>query len=189
MNANLDFTSNAAPRECKGCKGSKVTIREAFTYHDERTGEDHHYPRKVSPCHSCDGAGEFPAVNVEMILAAIKGRKGLRSKPPKPHGDVNDRRAYYVWRLARFHGGADVTMPVTATLLLHNDPFVRELDALADAVAKRVFGSDLAAAHRWGRALGHLDRDLPGLPATAYSNGPVLGPDILKPDEELPELF
>ncbi len=26
-----------------------------------------------------------------------------------------EKRAYFVWRLARFHGGADVTLPITAT--------------------------------------------------------------------------
>lgn len=195
MKASLDFTIDATARECQGCHGSKVSVREAFTYHDERTGQDHHYPREVRPCHYCRGTGSFPAVNVDMILQAIKGRKGLRSAAPKPrdgsrgYGDVHDHRAYYVWRLARFHGGEDVTMPVTATMLAHNDPFLPELEALADAVARRVFGTDLAAANRWGRALGHLDRDLPGLPSTAYAGGPVLNAGVTKPDEELPELF
>ena len=62
-----------------------------------------------------------------------------------------------------------------------------EVDKLADAVAKRCFGTDLAAAHRWGRALGHLDRDMPGLPRTAYQGNQVLNDGVVKPEEELPE--
>jgi hypothetical protein len=183
MQANLDLTINAEPRTCERCNG-------AGQYPSPWEFEK----GKIVKCLKCDGAGRFPAVNVEMILAAIKGRKGLRSAAPKPrdgsrgYGDIHDKRAYYVWRLARFHGGEDVTMPVTASMLISGDAFLPELDALADAVAKRVFRTNLAAAHRWGRALGHIDRDLPGLPATAYQGGPVLNSGVTKPDDELPEL-
>ena len=46
------------------------------------------------------------------IIKAIMGRKGLRSPKPSQE-DIAGRRAAYVWRWARFHGGADVTMPCT----------------------------------------------------------------------------
>lgn len=199
VKANLDLTINAEPRPCGRCKGTGITVSPALPDQSgtDSFGKPYHYParpEKRERCYCCKGTGTFPAVNVDMILAAIKGRKGLRSAAPKPrdgsrgYGDLHDKRAYYVWRLARFHGGEDVTMPVTATMLIHNDPFLPELDALADAIAKRVFGTDLAAAHRWGHALGHIDRDLPGLPATAYSGGPVLNSGVTKPDDELPEI-
>jgi len=111
----------------------------------------------------------MPTVQKESIVEEIKGRKGLCSK--RPEGS----RAYYVWRMARFHGGADVTMPVVASVLRGNDPFVKELDALAELVAKKVFGTDMAAALRWGSALGFLNQAIPaGLPGSAYPNGPVV---------------
>jgi hypothetical protein len=68
----------------------------------------------------------------------------------------NDRRAYYVWRMARFHGGVDTTIPFTASVRTHADPWVAELDAMADKVAEDQFGSNLQAAARWGRAFGVL---------------------------------
>jgi len=181
------MTEVSEMRVCPACKGTKVRITEAWTYHERdangvATGRTKDYARRVDPCYACDSKGEFPKPDVAAIIEAIRGRggKGLRSKRP------DNRRAYYVWRLARFHGGADVTMPMTATMDNSSDPWLKELDSLADAVARRVFGTDLAAANRWGNALGYLDRNLPGLPDSAYSGGRVADSD--KPIEESAEL-
>lgn len=159
-------------RNCGRCKGAGFNVtpaQEEFSYTDSTTGRTTHYaatPEKTQKCTYCDGRGDFPSIDIDMLLTAIKGRKGLRSAAPKPrdgsrgYGDLHDHRAYYVWRLARFHGGEDVTMPMTVTMLIHHDPFQKELDAIADRVAKAAFGTDLAAAHRWGRALGHIGQDM-----------------------------
>jgi hypothetical protein len=140
---------HAVTRQCLRCKGSKVTVREAFDYKLDRDKDGaplpnsriKHYPRQESPCYSCCGAGEFDPPDLDAILKAIKGRKGLCSKRP------DDSRSYYVWRMARFHGGADVTMPMTASMDISGDPFRPELDLIASAVAKRVFGTD--GAGQW----------------------------------------
>ena len=132
-------------------------------------------------CHACQGTRTFHPPDQRELLAAVTGRNGLRSKRPA------DTRAYYVWRMARFHGGADVTLPMAASMDVRGDPFREELDLIAEAAAKRFFGTDLAGAHRWGRALGALDRDMPGLPASAYEHGPVADRD--KPEEEDAELL
>ncbi len=168
-------------RNCTSCKGAgkRETIYLALT------GAT--IPER--PCHSCDGSGTFVAVDVPAILEAIKGRKGLRTKPPDCYGTSRttaNTRAYYVWRLARFHGGVDVTMPVMASTLIAGDPFLAELDALADAVARRVYGTDRAAAFRWANALGGSVAVPDGLPPTAYACGPVLMAE--KPEEEMGEL-
>lgn len=163
-------------RECKRCKGAGQSFSKGFTTNEGKVYED-----TWRKCYACDGRGHFDKPNYLAIWAAIKGRKGLRSARPK------EDRPYYVWRLARFHGGADVTMPVGASLAAQGDPYREELERMADLVAKHVFGTDLAAAHRWGRALGYLDRDMPGLPASAYSGGPVADRD--KPIEEALELL
>lgn len=119
-------------------------MREAFSY------EGRSYPEKRSPCISCEGRGAYAEPCEAAIEQAIKGRKGLRTARPK------DRRAYYVWRMARFHGGVDMTMPVMASVEIHGDPYRAELDALADAMARKYLGSDLRAARRWGQSLGVL---------------------------------
>lgn len=167
-------------RSCLGCKGNGRMVQEAFTFTDQATGKSTSYPRRVRRCYGCHGAGSFQPLDEIDIRHAIMGKRGLRStRPAAP-------RAYFVWKFARFSGGADVTLPMQATAEVHHDPFKLELEALADVIAREVFGTDLAAAHRWGHALGHLDRDLPRLPASAYPGGPVADKD--KPDEEAAEL-
>ena len=167
-------------RNCTSCKGT-----------GKRAGyESYGVIVPERPCGSCKGLGTFPAVDTAAILERIKGRKGLCSKAPAYYGkdhSVANVRAYYVWRLARFHGGADVTMPMVAGLMTSGDPFAKELDALADAVAKRIFGTDLAAAYRWGNALGYSLPVPASMPVTAFSCGPVLTAE--KPEEELAELY
>ena len=132
-------------RNCTSCNGAGVTVREAFSY------EGRSYPEKRSPCISCEGRGAFVAPCEATIEQAIKGRaRDCAQSRPK------DRRAYYVWRMARFHGGVDMTMPIMASVEVHGDPYRAELDALADAMARKYLGSDLRAARRWGHALGVL---------------------------------
>ena len=100
-------------------------------------------------CHYCDGRGSFPALDAAAVLAAVhttRGARRLRASMTSPVGrglaNVAAVRAYYVWRLARFHGGADVTMPMMANLLIEGDPALPDLERLA--------------AYTWGRALGHF---------------------------------
>jgi hypothetical protein len=163
-------------RNCKCCEGVGTRTQRAFT-----TLAGQQYPERTDPCFFCEGRGTFSEPDVRAILDAIKGRRGLCSKRPA------DNRAYFVWRLARWHGGADVTMPVTAWSTIHGDPYKDELNTLAETVARHVFGTDLAAAHRWGLLLGHLDKEMPGLPDSAYPLGRVADAD--KPEEEALELI
>lgn len=170
-------------RPCKRCEG---------------TGRDKSEWRHGSECLCCYGSGSFPKPDLKALLDAVTtaraGRRRLRASRPERHGGrgtaewrIGRNRAYYVWRLARFHGGADVTMPIVASVLNHDDPWIGDLDAIAEAMAKEFFGTDMAAANRWGRLLGYVDRDLPGLPESAYAGGPVVTSGE-KPAEEAPEL-
>lgn len=68
-------------------------------------------------------------------------------------------QAYYVWRMARFHGGADITMPPIMAMLFvdsrhYSQGDISELDRFADTLAEETFGTSMAVALRWGRALG-----------------------------------
>jgi hypothetical protein len=124
-------------------------------------------------CSACEGRKTFDPPDFARILDDIIHNGHLRRTRPRPE---KGPRAYYVWRMARFHGGADVHMPMMAACMIHGDPFDTELNQLAEVVAGRAFGTDMAAAYRWCSALGH-NVDVPdGLPATAYSGGPVCLP-------------
>jgi hypothetical protein len=176
----------ASSEVCTRCKGTGTRTSPAFDQ----------YPERTYACHCCDGKGSFPAVDVQAIAQMITAGKGDKQRfrkswpsklTPYRTNDVTVRRAYYVWRLARFHGGADVTMPMTADMVNAGDPFKPVLDHLSDVVAKRVFGTDMAAANRWGSLLGFSKGSTPGLPASAYEGGPVVTEGV-KPAFEAAEI-
>jgi len=131
---------------CTKCNGTGIRkALEGFSP-DSSLGRDRE-------CYSCRGNKTFLKPNLDLILEAVKGRKGLRTAKPK-----DNKRAAYVWRMARFHGGVDMRMPIMAQLDIEGDPYVKVLDSMADALAKQHFGSDLVAAYRWGTALGVIPR-------------------------------
>ena len=145
----------------------------------EGSGRSPHTDRS---CSYCSGRGQFHAPDVPFLLQLIKGRKGLRSKRPE-----GCDRAYFIWRMARFAGGVDVTMPMMAQLAVAGDPYVPLLDLVADKVAERVYGTSRAGATRWANALGMELAPEEGLPASAHPGGPVVT-DNNKPASELLEL-
>lgn len=109
---------------CKTCNGS---------------GERPHWKHDgtMQTCIDCDGRGYFDAPKLTEILMAIQGRKrvmspllgkeikALRSKRP------DDVRAYFVWRMARFHCGIDQSIPMMAALDVSGDPYREVLDGIA----------------------------------------------------------
>jgi hypothetical protein len=120
---------------------------------------------RLSRCYICEGLGYFEDCyttdcqhHIQSTIISSRGPHAgkLKSRVPSyaPKG-VNDitkqrhNRAYYVWRMARFHGGADMTMPMTASMNCGHDPLIYELDAMADAVAQKAFGSNMRAVQRW----------------------------------------
>lgn len=143
---------------CKVCKGSKIRVQEAFDF------EGKQYPRQEHTCSACGGLGEFSEPEVLAVVKPIIATKGKNkgsirasmSAPWREKGEqgIAEARSYYVWRMARFHGGIDVTMPMSASLLSRGDPYMDKLEAMASEVAKRSFGSDMVAALTWGKALG-----------------------------------
>lgn len=174
MAYTLDHLINSATLPCTQCKGTMLT--RPIVIDETKT-----IPARQCP--HCNGIGQFNTVDVPALLKLVKGRKPgtLRSKRP------DDSRAYYVWRMARFHGGADVTMPMTASLMVSGDPYVPMLDVVADKVAEAVYGTCRAGSSRWAAAMGYELAPEPGLPATAYPCGPVVT-DSNKPYNEQLEL-
>lgn len=159
---------------CTKCDGAGEKYSD-YTHYNAKTEQ---FSGGMKRCHYCNGAGTFPALDVEATVNACfttRGGKKFRKSMTSPVGrdKAAEIRAYYVWRMARFHGGADVTMPMTAMMLIEGDPMVKALEAMADKVARLVYGTSYAAATRWGRALGYDVPETAGLPASAQSGGPV----------------
>lgn len=170
-------------KECLRCKG---------------TGEYKSFTGKITTCDYCEGKGYLPSPLEEQELREIieritinrKGKLSLRKSAPN---NVRDRigykesRIYAVWRLARFHGGLDVTMPMCAMTDIYYDPYQDEIDAIASKVAQIFCGTDMAAACRWGQLFGWA-KDVPaGLPITAYEGSPPVITE--KPIDEWLETF
>jgi hypothetical protein len=151
---------------CTVCHGEGKTHHEAFEF------EGHSYPERWDPCNACQGFGYFTPPDAGDIAKRIVTTRKARGKPAGSFRSsmtsptigrnpseaerleqINAERAYYVWRLARYHGGADMTMPWTATLFSRGDPYVPILDVMADKVAEKVYGTSFAAAAMWGPAL------------------------------------
>jgi hypothetical protein len=176
-------------RLCTRCKGAKVIHHGGFTALDGKV-----YPDRDDPCYACNGAGQFNKPDWHEIITLItksgpNGKRSFRKSKPNfmnEYRNRNEGRAYFVWRMIRFHGGADVCMPVCADSAISGDPYWDELDKFASELAKRFYGTDMAAAYRWAGALGHNVSMPDGLPASAYSCGPVA--DEHKPESEVAEI-
>jgi hypothetical protein len=145
-------------RPCIQCNGSKIIKHSGFVSLDGTV-----YPEATYSCSSCNGRGEFPEVDESEIRDLIIVKQGKTKGKLKSSLKLNGRytdyraaRAYFVWRLARFHGGIDVTLPMTAETISRGDPYKDHLDTLADIIAKESFGTNMAGAIRWGRAFGVL---------------------------------
>lgn len=144
-------------------------------------------------CPNCRGLAFIVRPDLAEIYATLCKTGKLRSTRPKYGPSRTDSRLYYVWRIARFDGGADVTMPVMAGIENHGDPYMKVLDELASIIAKVSFGTEMAGALRWGPLLGGITTeqaqaymDKHPQPMTAEPSGPVvIGP---KPESEEPEL-
>lgn len=170
------FESDTLP--CGRCEGSKLTISEAWTAVDGR-----HFPRREKPCIWCDGVGHFTKPDLTALVKAVKGRKPgkLRSKRP------DDTRAYFIWRMARFHTGDDVCLPMAAQMDIAGDPYRDMLELVAEMLAERLTGHKSAGRSRWQAAMYGTDPQERYMPASAHQGGPVA--DANKPLEELLELI
>jgi hypothetical protein len=168
----------AATLPCKRCNGTGITVYEGFTSVDGTV-----YPRKEKTCIWCDGALHFERPNLAELVKAIKGRKPgkLRSKRP------DDTRAYFIWRMARFHTGDDVCLPMAAQMDIAADPYREMLELTAELVAQRLTGHTSAGRARWRSAMYGEDPQERYMPTSAFPGGPVADAD--KPMEELLELL
>jgi hypothetical protein len=170
------FKSDTLP--CGRCNGTMINVYEGFTAVDGTV-----YPRKEKPCLWCDSLGHFTKPDLAALVKAVKGRKAgtLRSKRP------DDSRAYFIWRMARFHTGADVCLPMTAQMEVAGDPYRDMLELVAEMLAERLTGHKSAGRARWQSAMYGSAPQERYMPDSAFPGGRVT--DANKPMEELLELF
>jgi hypothetical protein len=170
------FESATLP--CKSCNGTGITTYESFIAVDGTV-----YPKRERTCIWCDGAGHFDRPDLLELVKAIKGRKPgkLRSKRP------DDSRAYFIWRMARFHTGDDVCLPMAAQMDVGADPYREMLELTAEIVAQRLTGHTSAGRARWRSAMYGEAPQERYRPQSAFPGGPVA--DANKPLEELLELI
>lgn len=157
-------------RQCERCNGTKRTAVYGDPYGATRE------------CFNCSGLGEFPSPlhDYETIRSLIVNPKTGKTFSTSLHSAAGKeralargyswrdtsaasnrlvlRRAQYVWRMARWHSGADgrganLGGAIMAEIDLGSDPYKPELDALADKIACECHGSDLYAARRWKQAM------------------------------------
>lgn len=154
-------------RACLHCKGKGTTFHAGFQALANDDGSPGTiYPDRTQKCYKCNGDKEYPAPDFQTLLEMITTARGMKNgerkilssfpSKLKRYEDRKANRAYFIWRMARFHGGKDMTQPFTASLLIGGDPFYEELEVMADNVAKAYFGSDMEAAKQWARAFGIL---------------------------------
>jgi len=162
---------------CTKCKGAGHVLSMGYRYTKE-DGTLMVVPIKWKACGHCDGVAWFHAPDLAALIKAVTGRKPRTLRSKRPDGT----REYYVWRLARFHGGKDVCLPMVAEMDIAGDPYRDMLDELARIIAKAYFGNSNVGTARWQQALygTHNFSDLP-----EQLDGPVH--DGRKPLEEMLE--
>ena len=120
--------------------------------------------RQDRPCCTCRGEKKVH-IDTDAILAAIRSTQGPnRGRIRVARTDKMDAvfGATYVWRMARFHGGVDTSMPVMCAYTIGcgglTDQYVeaveKPLGELAQQVARDEYGTDIGAANVWGSILG-----------------------------------
>ena len=89
-------------------------------------------------CHCCNGRGTFESPDLKQLCADIKRLQAKHC----PQQAAEDPRAYFLWRMIRFHTGKDVTLPMTASMAVDHDPFKPTLEAAAVIIARHFTGRD-----------------------------------------------
>jgi len=142
-------------KDCLICKG-KGNLH--FTPFQTREGKL--IGEYKARCESCRGIGYFEPLDEVYIRSKIFSTKGKNNRKlrasmlsPIPAEGHESERAYYVWKAARFHGGADFSLPMLAAFLVRGDSYLTEINELADRIAIEVYGSKYAGALRWVKGL------------------------------------
>lgn len=149
-------------RPCTRCKNGRSPAIKLDN------GTELYGPR---PCRWCDGTGQFPPPDYELLRALVINPKTHKPWSTSFHckagrarvaelSELMARRAQYVWRMIGWNTGSDgrganLGGAIMASMDLGKDAYRAELDGLADLIADQCYGAgaSLSSAKRWHRAL------------------------------------
>lgn len=110
-------------------------------------------------------------IDIQHLCERLEGRKS-KLRPSKPDAKGDDELVQYIWRMARFHSGADTKMPVMSNTWLQNyldkndidarvigtkdkegEEILAALEDITSEVLSEMGLSDKGAAKRWNGLL------------------------------------
>lgn len=107
-------------------------------------------------------------MDVHHLIDRMEGRGG-GIRPSKPQASGDNGLIQYVWRMCRFHSGADAKMPVTATWWLEG--WLEEQDGIEASVS----GVKTDAEREGGDAITDALEDVVTLILLTYGRDPTGG--------------
>jgi hypothetical protein len=129
-------------------------------------GHNDHSDESDSDLETAGGKTIREHIDIDELMDELKGRSGFRKSKPDANGLIQ-----YIWRTARFHGGYDTCMPVTASFWLQDyldaegidasvsgvmddagKEITGELDEVAEAILVGFEENPDRAAQRWQKA-------------------------------------
>lgn len=127
-------------------------------------------PEHTSRCRGCDGHRQWLVPDYAEIVRGCLASRGVKQGEwrkntwreyhiPDWHVRVTDKRIRYVWRLGRWHGGVDTSLPYLEMTILEGDPWLPELDAVAEIAAHAHLGTSLEGLRVWNEELFGEDSD------------------------------
>jgi hypothetical protein len=133
---------------------------------DGEGSHNDHSDESDSDLETAGGKAIREHIDIDELMDELEGRSGFRKTKPDASGLIQ-----YVWRMARFHGGYDTCMPVTASFWLQDyldaegidasvsgvmddagKEITSELDKVAEAILIGFEENPDRAAQRWQKA-------------------------------------
>jgi hypothetical protein len=109
---------------------------------------------EAAPCYLTEAQEAAIRKDLRQWDGSTKEWGFRKSYPPRLRSTEHGRRAYFVWRMTRFHAGVDMRIPAMAMAIIDGDPAEAALDQLAGQLAEQYFGTQLAAVATWVPLLG-----------------------------------
>jgi len=97
-----------------------------------------HLPGTSRSCLACGGERSFPGFEPREIYNSVLNKNGSLRKRVVSSGDVGSIRACFVFHTVKKYADPELHQPVSVELAVHGDPYIKHLEAVAQAVAQQV---------------------------------------------------